>query len=385
MGLFDRMREMAGMAPAARAVSDDVSPLDLSVRKVALDARRDLLEAPASSVLLHLGERGEDASAVPPPGYSRGRWIQDRVRQAFDPSRDEMTPPGLTSDPVMMGAIERSVAESVVAAPDTGRPLANRVHNQRAHATMRVSDFLADGERLDQRVSEEANHLGYGTVAEIEERFGPFPYGRMDPVPGEKGQRRQWLRDVLRSEHAAARAGLVPPDRIVEISTMERGQTPFDLETPIPRIDWKRGEVARSSMAEQAKVSVGIPDPGLRSRFAGVPGVGSVSIPASSAGRTAWIEAALVSQTAIEAAAGFVAAERRERDARVARSVLQDRAAQERTSAPSRSGGAAPFLPRAVPASSVRRSVDETELDRPPAPAAQRGAAHLAGRDGPGF
>jgi len=258
-------------------------------------------KAPGDEVMKALGrpDRRDPDMAPPPPGGRRDRWIAERVAIAFDPQRDTMTHPAHSQEhnPPLRTNVEFHVARKLREEYEPGTNLISMAAARRAQLSANIVDFMQEGPRLEQRVHSETEHLVRRTDSQIDRRFAMSPISSMKPMPEDVADRREWISDALRAEHAAARAGMMHGPAISIAANAERGQTPYAPHAPMPKVDWSRLSRQDAENAREAAQLDRLPDQGLRSRFRDVPGVDRARIPpVGEADRRIWIEVAVQAQ-----------------------------------------------------------------------------------------
>ena len=290
-----------GMSDARTAVEwippKDLDPYQRDLATLMLRTRNQAADLSPAEALQLLGRPygWETEALVPLPGPARTGWSDTKMFEAISRNMDHLTLKGDAGSDVLE-AIDRQVVHRLVQEGESSANLAQRSYAIRLDVTNRVVDFMKDGPRLDERVAAESEMLERQSSDVIRDRFRDTPLLTFEPMPDRGEKRREWMEDMLRVEHAAAREGMMSIDAVVRAASARRGEVSSHWE-PAPKIidrtkDWQQ-QFAREAIQIE-KMS----DASLRSRFRDVPGTEAAEIPSvdQSNLRTSWIEMALMAR-----------------------------------------------------------------------------------------
>jgi hypothetical protein len=237
----------------------------------------------------------ESEALVPLPGPGREGWTDRKMFEALSRDGDYMTAKGVAG-PQVLDAIDRQVVSRLAADDAMPSNFPERAFALRADVTGRVVDFMKDGRRLDERVAAESEMLERQSPGVIQDRFRDMPITSFVPMPDRGENRRRWLEDALRAEHAAAQQGLLSPSAVVRAASHRRGPVEPTWE-PAPAIVDRSREAQASVAVEAGRIGM-MSEASLRLRFRDVPGSDAAPIPDRDRAedRRIWVEAALTAQ-----------------------------------------------------------------------------------------
>jgi len=237
----------------------------------------------------------ESEALVPLPGPGRDGWTDRKMFEALSRDGDYMTPKG-EAGPQVLDAIDRQVVSRLASDETVPSNFPERTFALRADVTGRVVDFMKDGRRLDERVAAESEMLERQSTSVIQDRFRDMPIASFVPMPDRGEERRRWMEDALRAEHAAARQGLLSPSAVVRAASHRRGPVETTWE-PAPSLVDRSREAQAAVAVEAARIGM-MSEASLRLRFRDVPGSETAPIPDRDRveDRKVWVEAALTAQ-----------------------------------------------------------------------------------------